>query len=424
MNEAEVAAKCVEISKCLLNTQVSLMNYDLCITRAIGDATRFAVSIRQARELDLNTLAVVSAALKIDFRVVKSEVLPLFEDYDWIEVDRKGSAIRRVDEKIPPTEDVLSTLGKIWHEQTPTTVDEATVEGLSMLSRKPVSKEALLSELGIDNAQFQIPFDCGMQARYFGSFRSSENQKEILWTPLYWAGKIETVLKFLEKQSEAQFETLGRLTRRLVKCPGIPRENLPLRSHPASLIDSGIWHGYFPSVRIRDRQQQEHEYVFAATPQFEVDPDKDIFERARLIVSCIRHGQYHAEVTKILYPRSILRAMRSNIMKPHPYANIQYALLVIHGIVRIKPAKTKYGDAWRVVWIDSPENNLAADIADQLLAGEESVATSSEELETREMLVQGVFNYSSEQRRTKTSKQIVAKREFDRLMEWVGGVKL
>ena len=65
MNEAEVAAKCVEISKCLLNTQVSLMNYDLCITRAIGDATRFAVSIRQARELDLNTLAVVSAALKL-----------------------------------------------------------------------------------------------------------------------------------------------------------------------------------------------------------------------------------------------------------------------------------------------------------------------------------------------------------------------
>lgn len=424
LNNAQVAAKCVEISKCLLNTQVGLVNYDLCASRSVGDTTRFAVSIRQSGEMERNTLAAVSAALKIDFRITKSEILPLFEDLDWIEVKRERNIIKRIDEKIPPAEDILSVLGQRWHEQKPTIIDEATVMGLSRLSKNPISKEALLSELSLNDEQFQTSFEYGQQARYFGSFTSSESGKEIVWTPLYWAGKVENVLRFLERQSEPKLETLGRLTRNLLKYPGTPRGRIPTKNTSPHLLDSGIWHGYFPSVRIKDRQLREHEYIFSATPQFETDPKKDIFERARLIVSCIRHGQYHAEITKILYPRSILRAMKNNVMKPHPYADIQYALLVIHGIVRLEPATTRYGKAWKVSWIDSPENNLAAEIADQLLAGEELVATSSEEVEAREMLVRGVFNYSSEQRRIKTSKQIVAKKEFDRLMEYVGGVKL
>jgi len=423
LNDAQVAAKCVEISKSLLNTQVGLVNYDLWVSRSVGDATRFAVSIRQVGEIEPNTLAAISAALKIDFRITKSEILPLFEDFGWIAVRRKGKTIKKIDEKIPPMEDVLSTLGQLWSEQKPTVIDVTTVKALSALAKNPASKEALLSNLDLKTEHFQTAFDYGQQARYFGSFKSIESEKEIIWTPLYWAGKIEKVLKFLEKQSEEKFEKLGSLTRNLVKYPGIPREKLSIPK-TSKFLDSGIWHGYFPSVRVKDRHQKEHEYIFAATPQFEMDPKKDIFERARLIVSCIRHGQYHAEVTKIRYPRSILSAMRNNVMKPHPYADVQYALLVIHGIVRLEPARTGYGKAWRVVWIDSPENNLAADIADKLLAGEELVATSREELETREMLVQGVFNYSSEQRRIKTSKQIVAKKEFDRLMEYVGGVKL
>ena len=424
LSDPQISAKCVEISKSLLNTQVGLLNYDLCTSRSIGDAARFAASIRRAGEIGQDTLAGFSAALKIDFRIAKSEILPLFEDLNWIEVKRKGNVIERVEEKIPPAEDILSTLGQLWNKQQPTLVDQATVVGLSELSTNPMSKEALLSELNLDDKQFQIPFDYGQQARYFGSFTSMESGKEIIYTPLYWAGKIEKVLRFLEKQSEASFETLGNLTKSLLKYPGIPRERLSIKKHKLPLIDSGIWHGYFPSVRIKDRQSKEYEYLFAATPQFEIDPKKDIFERARLIVSCIRHGQYHAEVTKILYPGSILRSMRKNEMKPHPYAKIQYALLFIHGMVRFEPARTKYGKAWRVIWIDSPENNLAADIADQLLAGEEVIAKSKEELEARKVLVQGIFNYSSEQRRVKTSKQIAAKEEFDRLMEYIGGVKL
>ena len=418
LNDAQVTAKCVELSKCLVNTSAGLINLDLQESRTIGDAARIAVSIRQSDELDKKTFAGISTALKIDYRLAESGILNIFELLDWIEVKKRGRVITKIIEQIPPTEDILSELGKLWKQDEPTPIDIASVQGLHKLSGKPFDKSALISDLDISEDQFKTFFDYGEQANYLGSFISLE-QNETIWTPLYWAGKMDQVLNFLQKQTGEKFSKLYSLTNRLVNYPGTPTEKIP----KDPLINSGIYHGYFPSIRIKNRQKKEHEYVFAATPQFEVDPSKDIFEKARLIVSCIRHGQYHAEISKILYPRSILRAMRNNIMKPHPYADIQYALLKLHGIVSFESDRTRYGKAIRVKWIDSSENNLAADIADELLKGEEPVVRSSEEIEAKNILVQGMFNYSSEQRRLKTTRKIQASQEFDRLMECVTGVR-
>ncbi|MFX0069405.1 MAG: hypothetical protein ACFFA1_08505 [Promethearchaeota archaeon] len=419
LNDAQITSKCVELSKCLVNVGAGLIDYDLGNSRAIGDAARIAVSIKLAGELTPETFAAISTALKVNYRLARSEILDMFEGFNWVNVRRKGGALTKIIEQIPPAEDILSNLGKLWKEREPTAIDEASVNGLYELSKRPFEKSALLSELGLADAKFQTFFEYGEQAHYLGRFSSLETGKEVVWTPLYWAGKTDSVIKFLQKQSEKQFSELESITRNLVRYPGIPDEKLP--KNP--LIDSGIYHGYFPSLRITDRQQTEHEYVFAATPQFEVDSSKDLYEKARMIVSCIRHGQYHAEVTKILYPRSILNAMRNDVMKPHPYADVQYVLLGIHGVVNLEPATTRYGKAFKVKWIDTPENNLAADIADELLKGEEPALKTREEIEAKEILVQGMFNYSSEQRRIKATREIRAKPEFNRLMEMISGVR-
>lgn len=419
LNDAQITAKCVELSKCLVDIAAGLINYDLKESRTIGDAARIAVSIKHADELDKRTFAGISTALKVDYRLAESGILDIFESLNWVEVKRKGKVISKVIEQIPPTEDVLSELGKLWQEAEPTPIDVASVKGLHELSKRPFEKSALISELGITEAEFQPFFEYGEQANYLGKFVSVEDQKEAIWTPLYWAGKMKTVLSFLQKQTEERFSKLSTLTKQFSKYPGMPEEKIS----KDPLIDSGIYHGYFPSVRIRDRLGKEHEYVFAAAPQFEVDPNKDIFEKARLIVSCIRHGQYHAEVTHILYPRSVLRAMRNNTMKPHPYADVQYILLKLQGIVGFEPATTKYGKAIRVKWVDTPENNLAAEIADELLKGEEPMVRTHEEIEAKEILVKGMFNYSSEQRRIKATRKIQAKKEYDTLMESVAGVR-
>jgi hypothetical protein len=419
LNDAQITAKCVELSKCLVNVGTGLIEYDLGNSRTIGDAARLAVSIKCAGELEPQTFAAISTAMKVNYRLARSEILDMFEELGWVNVKRKAGVIARIIEQIPPAEDILSRLGKLWKEREPTVIDEASISGLYELSKRPFEKSALLSELSLPDEKFQTLYEYGEQAHYFGKFNSLETGKEVIWTPLYWAGKTESVIRYLQKQSEKQFSEIESLTRKLVNYPGIPEEKLP--KNP--LIDAGIYHGYFPSLRITDRQRTEHEYVFAATPQFEVDSNKDLYEKARMIVSCIRHGQYHAEITKILYPRSVLNAMRNNIMKPHPYADVQYVLLRVHGIVNLEPAATRHGKAFKVKWINTPENNLAADIADDLLKGEEPTLRTREEIEAKEILVQGMFNYSSEQRRIKATKEIRAKPEFNRLMEMISGVR-
>jgi hypothetical protein len=118
LNEAQITAKSVEISKCLINTATGLISYDLGTTQSIGDAARLAVGIRHYRDkIERETLAAVSSALKIDFRVVEAKILPMLEELDWIEVRRSGNRVSTVSEKIPPTVDILTTLGKIWKEQ-------------------------------------------------------------------------------------------------------------------------------------------------------------------------------------------------------------------------------------------------------------------------------------------------------------------
>jgi hypothetical protein len=232
LNDAEITAKCVEISKCLVDKKSGFVDFDLQNSCGIGDAARLAVSLRLAGELTLENLAGISSALKLNYRVVSSETLKLFSNLGWASVDSKN---KKITENIPPIEDVISQLGKEWRERGPTPVDEATVSGLKFLSKSPFERDALFSELGVEQQKFDAFFDYGVTAPYLGQFTSKEN-KETIWTPLYWAGKEEQVRKFLEKQYEKDFPRLGTLTRSLRDYPGMPEERIP----KDPLIDAGI----------------------------------------------------------------------------------------------------------------------------------------------------------------------------------------
>lgn len=421
MDYAQITAKCVEISKCLINKGSGLYTLDLDDTRSIGDIARFAANIRQSQELlPEDQLAAVADILKQDYRIVRSDIVPVLEYLGWAEVYKDGNKIIAVEEYIPPLEDILPILGKEWEEKNPSDIDLATVSSLAKLSDKPMTREALISEIDIEDDRFNIALEYGEQANYFGKFTSQEFGKETIWTPLYWAGKLDEVLKFLNRQSYEEFKILEAITHDFLKYQGSPEDRLQPERKP--LIDAGIAHGYFPSVAVKDRSGLSHEYVFAATPEFEVDPKRDIFEKARLIVACIRHGEYHAEVTRIKYPVNLLRALREGTINPHSYARIQYALLIVNRICTYEEIPTNYGTGYKPVFIGTPENNAAADTAEQMLRGEVPSSGAVSEPDVKELLIEGLFNYSSEQRCIKGAQKISATGEFERLMEYMRGV--
>jgi hypothetical protein len=415
LDDADITSKAVEISKCLVGAGPGMYTHDLGVTREVGDAARLAASIRRrGGTMTKETLAAVSTALKVDSSRTESGLLPLFQRLGWGEIKWKGAKVVGFEERVPPGEDILSTLGKSWWEMEPTSIDEASVKALSLLSKRPHSREAFASEIMLDNKELTRTLEYGEQARYLGHFNSQE-VGEVMWTPLYWAYNSEGVQQFLEKQNDSGLQAIGHLAEELRRYPGRPKEEIdPSKS---MMLRSGIWWGFFPTGKVTDRQRKTHEYVFASTPQFEADPKSDIFEKARMIVSCIRHGQYSAEVTKILYPSLLLQKMRTSQMKPHSYADVQYAILVLNGVVKLEPANTWFGKASRVVFIDTPENELAANMAAQMLRGDTPLATTMEEAEARKILTVGTYNYSAEQRKIRDTSSIAATDEFERLLE-------
>jgi len=364
------------------------------------------------------TIAAVSTALKIDSRLTETALLPLLQELGWGELEEKRGKVKGFVERIPPAEDILSILGKSWWELEPTAIDEGSVKAVSLLSKRPYSKDALSSEIGLNEKELTRALEYGEQARYLGRFNSEEDGTEAIWSPLYWAYNAEKVQEFLQKQNQPNLRAIGALAEELKRYPGRPREKID--QSKALLLGAGIWWGFFPTGKVTDRQKKAHEYVFASTPQFEADPKSDIFEKARMIVSCIRHGQYSAEVTKILYPSFLLQKMRTNQMKPHSYAPVQYAILVLNGIVELQPLEKWYGKSWKVVFVDTPENELAANMAEQMLRGEGPLATTKEEAEAMKILTEGTYNYSAEQRKLKSATKIAAGDEYERLLETVG----
>jgi hypothetical protein len=227
------------------------------------------------------------------------------------------------------------------------------------------------------------------------------------------------VEKYLSKQSSQSFLEIGTLHTNIKSTQGIPIELLI--KHNNQLLNQGIYCGFFPSIGIKNRNEADHSYLFTASPQFESNEKKDLFERARLIVACIRHGEYHAEWSKIKYPISILNAMMSDTLSPHSHADVQYAILKIHNIIDLEKTEVYGNIAYRTKWIHSPENDIAANIARQMLEGSDATIASAEDLNAQKILVQGIFNYAAEQRRIATSRTVSAPKEFSRMLDSIRG---
>lgn len=419
LEPTKIAAKCIEVNRCLLDKEVGLFCHDLEATRCIGDAAMFAANIKQGGYIGADQAVAIATVLKQDIRTLKAVILPKLEKLGWVKVYYDGNKIRQIAENVPPVEDILRDLGILWEEQSPTDIDRATIETMSLLTKKPYNKEALASDLDIKDSTLETALNYGTETNYFGTFKSLETGQDIVWSPLYWAGKTDRVKKFLKRQTYAQFEEIELIIDQLLKYPGIPLDIIK-RSREEALLNSGIGCGLFPSIGVEDRQGLTHDYVFAATPHFELDPSKDIFEKARLIVACVRHGQYNAEISRIRYPVSLLRALREGRIGPHSYARIQYAVLVKNRICTYE-TNPSYGGSVRPVLIDTPENLIAFDVAEELLKGEEPTSGSLDLPDVKELLIGGSAKFSQEQRQIKNAAKVVARGEFDRLIEAIQG---
>ena len=421
LNPAQIAAKCVEVEKSFLSVEPGFVQADLERTLEVGELARLAAAIRQAGVIAEERLKAISVATKIPYRQMRELTLPRIQKLGWGELKRGPGGITTFVESMPPSGDILSALGRYWEELAPNDIDRATVEGLSLLSRRPVVKDVLASELSQKPDVIERALSYGTPVRYFGTFDSRAIGKPVAWTPLYWSRNEDDVREFLSKQSEPGFDVLRRALTNVREYPGRPLDRLKPTIPSEGLLNGAIATGFLPSVQIKDRKQIAHSYVFSPSPTFAGDEDSDVFEKARMIVACLRHGQYDAEVTPIRYPSKLLRAIVNGTIGSHSYADVEYAMLVLHRICDLEEINYLGSKRYRPIFINTPENLQAVSVAQQLLGATGTDSTSVSEPEVKGLLTTGLYSYSAEQRVTRAKSKIVAFNEFERMMDSIRG---
>lgn len=421
LNPAQIAAKCVEVEKSFLSVQPGFVQADLERTLEVGELARLAAAIRQAGVVEEERLKAISVATKIPYRQMREIALPRLQKLGWGELKRGAGGSTTFIESMPPSGDILSALGKYWEALRPNDYDRATVEGLSLLSKRPVVKDVLASELSQKPDVIDRALSYGTPVRYFGTFSSPALGKAVAWTPLYWSSNEEEVRSFLAKQSEPGFNVLGKALTAVRRYSGMPLDRLKPAVDQAGLVNGAIATGFLPSVQIKDRQQVGHDYVFSPSPTFAGDEGSDVFEKARMIVACLRHGQYDAEVTPIRNPNKLLRAIVNGTIGSHSYADVEYAMLVLHRVCDLEEVDGVGSKRYRPVFINTPENRQAAAVAEQLLGSPGVDASTVSEPEVKGLLTTGLYAYSAEQRISRAKSKIVAFNEFERMMDSIRG---
>jgi hypothetical protein len=312
----QVAARCIEISKglCALPPdEVVFPQQDLALTRDIGVLARTAAIFQGQQTVGSLILPHIANQVGIQFPELVRSVLPSLESLGWGERKVDGYHVRAFVERIPPTESVLKTLGESWESGSPTECDTGSVRGLHLLSSRPVDRDAFSSELGLKDPVAKDVIEYGMAGTYI------DEADKVLWSPLYWHSRDSDVRRVLAKGNESGFGNLGKVSDMLRQRPGLPEDEI---GAPPALLGGAIVGGFFPTVKVRTPKSQ-YTYFFAPHPTFSGEPGSDLFEKARVMVGALRHGQYHADVTLIRSPLKVLARLIDGSMAPHSHAVYQ-----------------------------------------------------------------------------------------------------
>ena len=392
INPRIVGSRSVDIQKALQDITVSAPHYYFDKTMRVGKAALVAANIRGFDYLTPEQVDVMSVELGIVPTEVKSAILPTLEEIDIIRLIKGPTGkLRRVEEKIPRVIHLIEQLGKYLGELEPNPIETSGIEALQMTTTRPVSRSKLREQITeLKDEDFSILMDCGKTGRFLDEYISPGKEVEV-YSPMIWNERSDDVMQMYSLLSKVQKNQLITMADAVRSYPGKP---LDLLSAPnPALLGQAIGSGFFEKCSVATRKGTK-DYLFAPNPKFRMATEGvrqcDLFDKAKIILSCVRHGQHYAEITKVLYPDKLLQKLLDRgYLKPHSEFKEQYALCELHGIFRTEPAS---GGRDYLRLIDTDENRQAVEaVIDIISLTHEAITASVVNTEARALLMSGNF---------------------------------
>jgi len=384
------ATRAVDIQKGMQDVPVGIPHYWFDRVILSGESARIAANLRGFDVVDIERLNVMATEIGIAPSRVRDTIIPELELGGLIRIRKSGSKITHIEEKIPISFKLVETIGKLLVEKELEPVEIAGIHALELTSASPLPRQSLLSALKeVNEDLFGVVLDCGRVGQFMDEYVSPKGER-IVYSPLVWNQKGEEVLKMFSELQTPERDELYALAKEVSSYPGKPAEKLsPINE---LILSQATRSGFLQKTTVTTSSGSK-DYFFIPGPKYRIEAERskqhDLFDRAKLVLSCVRHGQHYGRITRILYPQLLLeRLMERGKLSPHSEFKEQYALLDEYGIARVEQTS---GGRQILRLVESDENRQILQTAIELLRGKEAPTARVMDVQARELLFKGDF---------------------------------
>ena len=338
--------------------------------RTMGMAATLAIHLRGLPEIDYEVLRKVSDHFFSVPSYALREVLKILAEIEYVQLVMSGSKVLSIIPDVPHFKDLYEGVGDYFTFSDLNEHEQGTLLILSELQSKPENRDKLISNIGIDRSLLDRCVQIGETGHYFKEFRA--RGRDILASPFYFSDNLEELADVTARVGAADIGVVLKVIKDNQGWPlsliqsrmelggnKLTPDQMSLLTH---LCSEGILKP--PSIEFKNTKET---FVFTPRPGGgRLDSsNREIYERAMALVSCVRKGQLLADQFRIKMPVRILEVLRDKgCIGSNSEAINQYRNLVF---LRVGALKHVSGDRYEFHLSPGEENKAALDLAINLL---------------------------------------------------------
>lgn len=392
--------------------------------RTMGMAATLAIHLRGLPQIDYEVLRKVSDHYFSIPSFALKEVINVLAEIEYVQIIGSKAKIQAIIPNVPRFSDVYDGVGDYFSFNELNEHEQGTLLILSELQNKPVNRDALVSSIGLDSNLFKRCVDIGSHGHYFKEFRTRE--KNIIASPYYFADNLDGLANISAKIGSSDIEKVIEIVKKNQGWPlslierrlemGGDTLTVTQKSLLLQMCSEGILKP--PSIKFQNKNET---FIFTPRPggQKLNAENREIYERAMALVSCVRKGQLLADRYKIRMPLKILEALRDRgFLKSNSEAANQYKNLVFLKVGHLKHVE---GDKYQFHINKTSENIAALNLAISLLKSGESTGLELNHeaqiaLSKDEQYIQSIISSAELKKREKFSVDSEAAELFEQMI--------
>ncbi|MFJ5451376.1 hypothetical protein [Pectobacterium carotovorum] len=393
--------------------------------RIIGMASILAMHIRGLGEINYEVLRKVSEFFfNIPSYALKS-VLEVLAEIEYVDLVTKDKRILSVIPNVPRFRDLYQGVGDYFSFNDLNEHEQGTLLILSSLQNKPENKDRLINTSGVENKLFLRCLDIGEKGNYFRQYRA--RGKDIIASPFYFADNLESLVDTSAKIGSSDINTVLKIIKDNQGWPlSLIQSQLEIGGKKLTKVQKDLLIGFCqegvlkpPSIDFGNKKSET--FIFTPRPgnQRLNAANREIYERAMALVSCVRKGQLLHDKYRIRLPIRILESLKEKgYLNQNSEASSQYRNLVF---LKVGMLKEKSNSKWEFHLIKTEENIESLDLAINLLktgelANLEVDKNAKLALSQDEKYIQSIISSAELREREKVSLSNEAKIQFEQLI--------